>query len=58
MNMRATAMLGMLLLLTCFQGDLFLQEDTGDETIITVDSTNLLLTLVRDDHRGGHGPLL
>lgn len=34
-------MLGMLLLLTCFQGDLFLQEDTGDETIITVDSTNL-----------------
>lgn len=41
MNMRATAMLGMLLLLTCFQGDLFLQEDTGDETIITVDSTNL-----------------
>lgn len=41
MNMRASAMLGMLLMLMCFQGDLFLQEDTGDETIITVDSTNL-----------------
>lgn len=38
--MRAGGFLVILLVLTCLQGDLYLEQDT-DETIITVDSTNL-----------------
>lgn len=38
--MRAGSFLVILLVLTCLQGDLYLEQDT-DETIITVDSTNL-----------------
>ena len=40
MNMLAGGFLVILLVLTCLQGDLYLEQDT-DETIITVDSTNL-----------------
>ncbi|MDP6200066.1 MAG: plastocyanin/azurin family copper-binding protein, partial [Candidatus Poseidonia sp.] len=38
--MRAGSLLAMLLVLTCLQGDVFLEQE-ADETIITVDSTNL-----------------
>lgn len=40
MNMRAGSFLVILLVLACLQGDLYLEQDS-DETIITVDSTNL-----------------
>ena len=38
--MRAGSFLVILLVLACLQGDLYLEQDS-DETIITVDSTNL-----------------